>query len=101
LIQHHLPPLEEVFGSPGKVKVLFILAIRKELNITALAKEANLNHTRLKEHLTELENFGLIREKRFGRIRIVAYNDVNVAARKICDFLKSWDVKSKYQISMV
>lgn len=85
-----LPPIERIFGSRGKLKILILLSHEKEQNITAISRKTGLNHTRVKLHLEELQNYEIIDEKRFGRIRIYQINTSEVAGYKIKQFLNSW-----------
>ena len=61
-----------------------------EINVTAIARETGLNHTRVKIHLKELCDTGVVQEKSFGRIRIYQINDNYDWSRKIKKFLKDW-----------
>lgn len=62
--------IEEIFSSKGRVKILKILSEREELNISAIAKKAGLNHSTTNFHLKKLCEIGIIEEKKFGKIRI-------------------------------
>lgn len=62
--------IEEIFSSKGKVKILKILSEREELNVSAIAKKAGLNHSTTNAHLKKLRELGIVEEKKFGRIRI-------------------------------
>ncbi|MCS7098103.1 MAG: winged helix-turn-helix domain-containing protein [Candidatus Methanomethyliaceae archaeon] len=62
--------IEEVFSSRGRVKILRILSERGEINISAIAKKAGLNHSTTHSHLKKLCEMGIVEEKRFGKIRI-------------------------------
>lgn len=63
-------PIEEIFSSKGRVKILKVLSERGELNISAIAKKAGLNHSTTNTHLKKLCELGIVEEKKFGRIRI-------------------------------
>ncbi len=84
-------PIEEVLSSRGRVKIIKILSQYGELNISAISKEVNLNHSVVKDHLKFLENLGIIHEKRFGRIRIYEYQEHNVRAHSLKQLFKIWD----------
>ena len=62
------PLMSKVFGSVGRVKILELLSINDELNITAISRITSLNHSRTKVHLESLIEMELVQEKRFGRI---------------------------------
>ena len=57
--------LEDVFSSKGRVRILKLLAELGELNVSAISRSINLNHSAVKEHLKFLTKVGLLREKRF------------------------------------
>ncbi|MDH5646134.1 MAG: ArsR family transcriptional regulator, partial [Candidatus Heimdallarchaeota archaeon] len=65
-----LPPLEHIFNSQGKIKILVELTKNEDLTITSLGKKVKLNHSNLKGHLNKLCDLNIVIEKRYGRIRI-------------------------------
>ncbi|NIP66826.1 ArsR family transcriptional regulator [Candidatus Bathyarchaeota archaeon] len=85
--------IEEVFSSRGRVRILRVLAEMGELNISALARRAKLNYSTANEHLGVLEQAGLVRHKRFGRIRIFRFNDGDERARAIRQLVETWEKK--------
>ena len=89
--------VEDVFSSRGRVRILRILSEIGELNISEIARRAGLNYTTTNGHLQVLEKAGLIRHKSFGRIRIFRFNEENVKARAIRDFMELWDQENKRQ----
>jgi len=91
-----LPPIVSVIGSIGKLKILELLAIEGEVNVTAISNKTGVNHTRVKIHLESLLDLNIVEEKRFGRIKIYKLNAYNEASKKIGIFLRSWS-KSKIE----
>lgn len=87
--------IEDVFASRGRVRILRILAEIGELNISALARRAGLNYSTAREHLRVLEAAGLVRHKRFGRIRIFRFNDGDARARMIQRLVELWEENAK------
>ncbi len=85
-----MPPIERIFGSLGKVRILVLLAQMQELNISAISRQTRLNHTRVRLHLNDLCELNIVKEKRFGRISIFKINDSEIGGHRIKDFLKSW-----------
>ncbi|MCH7663069.1 MAG: helix-turn-helix transcriptional regulator [Chloroflexi bacterium] len=67
-----------------------MLEKKEELNITAISKLTNLNHARVNSHLFDLVELGIMREKRFGRIKIYSIDKSESAGSLIADFLGSW-----------
>ena len=87
--------IEDVFSSRGRVRILRILAEIGELNISALARRAGLNYSTALEHLRVLEEAGLVRHKRFGRIRIFRFNEGDARARMIRALVELWEENAK------
>lgn len=87
--------IEEVFSSKGRVKILRILADIGELNISEIARRAGLNYATTNQHLQVLENHGLIRHKKFGRIRIFRFDEENPRARMIKNLIEAWEQANK------
>ena len=83
--------LEDVFSSKGRVRILKLLAELGELNVSAISRSINLNHSAVKEHLKFLTKVGLLREKRFGRIIIYQFRDSNILAHSLKQLFKIWD----------
>ncbi len=61
---------EELLGSRGRIRTLQILAESGELNISEVSRRTGLNYTSVERHLAKLVKLGLIKEKRYGKIRI-------------------------------
>jgi DNA-binding transcriptional ArsR family regulator len=78
-------------SSKGRVRILRILADIGELNISDIARRAGLNYATTNQHLKALENRGLVKHKRFGRIRIYRYNEENPKARMIRQLMEQWE----------
>ncbi|KPV63307.1 MAG: Bacterial regulatory protein, arsR family [Candidatus Bathyarchaeota archaeon BA1] len=83
-------PIEDVFSSKGRVRILRILAEIGELNISEIARRAGLNYATTNRHLQELEVFGLVRHKKFGRIRIFRFNQEHPRAEIVKRFIDLW-----------
>ncbi|MBS7609266.1 helix-turn-helix transcriptional regulator [Candidatus Bathyarchaeota archaeon] len=84
------PSLEKIFSSPGRLRILLALATNKEMNIMELIRRTGLNHTTVDGHLKVLQGFGLIREKRLGKVRMCSLNDENPRAKALREFFILW-----------
>lgn len=62
--------MEDILGSKGRIRVLKVLSERRELNISEIGRRTGLNYSSVDRHLEKLEELGLVREKRYGKIRI-------------------------------
>jgi len=89
--------IERLLGSRGRVRLLGILSYKGEMNITRLAREANLHHNSALRHLEFLSREGILTEKRFGRVRIYALNTNNQSALAIMRLFRSWPASDKKQ----
>lgn len=61
---------EELLGAYGRIRVLRVLSESGELNISEVTRRTGMNHTSVKRHLEKLREMKLVREKRYGKIRI-------------------------------
>jgi DNA-binding transcriptional ArsR family regulator len=83
--------VESVFSSKGRVRILRVLCRVGELNISGIVRKADLNYATANKHLELLKKANLIREKRFGRIRIFQFNSENRRAKAIKALLNDWE----------
>ena len=83
--------VEDVFFSKGRVRILRILVEIEEVNISEIARRAGLNYATTNKHLQALENAGLVRHKRFGRIRIFRFNEEDSRAILIKKLIENWE----------
>jgi len=88
--------IEDVLSSRGRILILKTLAEMEELNISAIARVANLNHSTTTQHLSFLKKVGLVQEKKFGRIKIFRYKIENVKARSLKKLFEIWKNENKY-----
>ncbi len=82
--------LEKIFSSKGRIKIVKVLVEEGELNISEIAKRANLNYSTTNQHLNFLEKVGLVQEKIFGRIRIYRFRTENIKAQAIKNLFEIW-----------
>ena len=88
--------IEDVLSSRGRILILKTLAEMEELNISAIARVANLNHSTTTQHLNFLTKVWLVQEKKFGRIKIFRYRIENVKARSLKKLFEIWKNENKY-----
>ena len=82
---------EDILSSKGRVKILKLLALNSEMNISNIVKKAGLNHSSVKKHLIFLKKIDFIQEKQFGRIRIYRYRLENLKARALKNLIVFWE----------
>ena len=72
---------EQILGSRGRIRVLRVLAESGELNISEVSRRTGLNYSSAERHLVKLEQLGLLKEKRYGKIRIFEVLFKNLVVR--------------------
>jgi DNA-binding transcriptional ArsR family regulator len=80
---------EELLGSRGRVRVLRVLSESGELNISEVGRRTGMNYTSVERHLERLRDMGLLREKRYGKIRIFEALFRTISIR----FEKGWGIR--------
>ena len=83
--------IEDVFSSRGRVKILRLLVEIGELNVSEIARRVGLSYATAKQHLSVLEQFGIVRHKSFGRIRIYRLNEESPLAGLVKNFVEAWE----------
>lgn len=83
--------IEDLLGSKARIKILKVLALNNELNISLIISKTKLNHSLVVKHLNLLKSFNLIQEKKFGRIKIYRYKIENIKARSLKKFIEIWE----------
>jgi len=81
---------EEIFQSKGRIKILKILSEEGELNISEIARRAQINHNSTRYHLNFLVKANIIQEKTFGRIRIYRFKIEDMKVRAIKNLFEIW-----------
>ncbi|MHA1339873.1 MAG: ArsR family transcriptional regulator [Promethearchaeota archaeon] len=83
----------DVFNSKARAKIIEVLALYNELNISEIIKKTSLNHSCVKEHLRYLESINFVQEKQFGRVKIYRFRDENINARALKKLIELWSVE--------
>ena len=87
---------EEILSSKGRVKILKLLALNNEMNISSIVSKAGLNHKSVKNHLIFLKGIDFVQEKQFGRIKIYRYKLENLKARALKNLIVFWENFNEY-----
>jgi DNA-binding transcriptional ArsR family regulator len=82
--------IERVFETSGKVKILLLLIDHEEMNISQIVRLSGLEHSSVQKHLKSLCDRHLLKEKRYGRIRIFALEDRNPYVVLLKRFFADW-----------
>ena len=88
---------EELLGSRGRIRVLRVLAESGELNISEVGRRTGMIYTSVERHLNRLREMGLLREKRYGKIRIfeALFNNVTVRFERNRGVRVETDIRSR------
>ncbi len=69
--------LEELLSSKGRVKVLNIMLEYGALNLTEIMRKSGLSYTSVVRHLEYLKKVGIVKEIRYGKLRIFLLEERN------------------------
>ena len=83
--------IEDIFCSRGRTKIIKLLALRDELNISKIVKLTRLNHLSVKNHLIFFKKINFVQEKKFGRIRIYRFKIENLKAKALKNLIEFWE----------
>ena len=83
--------IEDIFSSRGRTKIIKLLALRDELNISKIVELSRLNHLSVKTHLIFFKEIGFVQEKKFGRIRIYRFKTENLKAKALKNLIEFWE----------
>jgi len=82
--------VEEVLSSRGRVRILRVLVEVGGLNVSGIARRAGLNYSTTRHHLEVLERLGVVRHRRFGRVRIFQLNHQNPRVEILKKLIEVW-----------
>jgi len=83
--------IEDVFSSRGRTKIIKLLALQNELNISKIVELTGLNHLSVKTHLFFFKEIEFVQEKKFGRIRIYRFKSENLKAEALRNLITFWE----------
>lgn len=75
--------------SKGRYKILQLLIQAKEVNISEIARRANLAHMSTHTHLALLKRIGMVEERTFGRIRLFRLREDDKKCQLIKEFFEN------------
>jgi len=82
--------LDELFSCRGRIKILLVLFEHGEMSMSELARRSGLNYTTTEKHVEVLARKGLVKERRWGRARLVSLNMEKPETRLITFFFEKW-----------
>jgi len=87
--------VEDVFSSKLRMKVLKILILMGELNVTEIARRLSANYKTTDRHMRVLEGEGIVKHKMFGRIRLYRLNELSPKTRAVRNLIEVWEQANK------
>jgi predicted transcriptional regulator len=91
IIPSEIVNFEDIFSSKGRTKIIKLLALRNELNISKIVDLTGLNHLSVKTHLFFFKEINFVQEKKFGRIRIYRFKTENLKAKALKNLIQFWE----------
>lgn len=85
-----LVAIEEVFSSKGPMRILKVLTEIAELHVSDIARRTGLNYSATNQHLRVLESLGIVRHKKYGRVRFFRFDTENPGAKMIRELIEAW-----------
>ncbi len=82
---------EEVFRTRGKVRTLVALTKDLSLNLGQIVEATCQNHNNAVDNLAELVKEGLVRETKYGRIKVYALDESNPKVSAMRRFFAFWE----------
>jgi len=79
----------KILGSKVKIKIILALMRLGEANISRIVKETSSHYYTVEKHLRELEELGIVDERRLGRVRVFSLNYENPRVPVILELIKS------------
>jgi len=83
--------VEDVFSSRLRMKIVKTIARVGELNVSEIARRLSVNYETTNNHLKILEDEGILRHKKFGRIRLYRIDERSLKARAVQNLLDVWE----------
>lgn len=66
------PVIEKAISSRGAMRILELLSRRGDLNISEITRRLGLNHANVQRHIGVLTEAGILKESRYGRVKIIS-----------------------------
>lgn len=88
----------DLLGSKVRTRIIHTLCRIPELNISAICRNARVNNFTAQQHLKQLVAWGIVEEKRFGRIRIYRLRREVSEVNALVRIFQLWDKSAPPQI---
>ncbi|RLG45074.1 MAG: hypothetical protein DRN81_02925 [Thermoproteota archaeon] len=82
--------LSEIFSSRYKTKIIELLCIYGDVNVTKISKTTKVSHSQVLRFLDFLTEKKIVTLRRFGKIKIYSLNTDNPRAILLKEFFERW-----------
>jgi len=83
--------IEDVFSSKLRMKILKILTLVGELNVSQIARRLRANYRTTNEHLKVLREEGIVNHRIFGRVHMYKFNRSSPKALAVQNLIQVWN----------
>lgn len=83
--------IEEILGSRSRLRILKLLYMLGELNLSEIARRIGVNYREAKKQVQILEAAGIITCKRFGRIKLYRLNEPSNRVKALEALIEAWE----------
>jgi predicted transcriptional regulator len=83
-------PLEDVFCSRIRIRILKILMQLGQLNVSDIANRLSINYSATLTHLRILEQSGIVQFRLYGKIRLCRLND-SPQTKAMLQVIETWE----------
>ena len=87
--------IEEIFSSKTRVRLIKLLVEFGEVNISEIVRRLGANHTVVEAHLDRLKTFGIVEERRIGRVRLIRLRKDDEKVRLIAELFERLESEPK------
>ncbi|NVM03093.1 MAG: winged helix-turn-helix transcriptional regulator [Candidatus Helarchaeota archaeon] len=85
------PPLEEIFSSKYRIKILNVLADEDDLSIAEISSRCDIAYIACATHLKYLSSHNILKERLDGEIEIYQFRKEYENVRALKHFMKLWN----------
>jgi len=80
--------IEQILSSRNRIRILKYLLVKETANISMISRELNIHYLNVKEHLDFLEEKGIVKRRKYGRVTIYSLNNSNPMVYSLKRFLE-------------
>ena len=92
-----IPPLDRVFSSSGRIRILTLLSEVEQMHLTEIAKRTEQSYSAAERHLDDPSKAGIVEERDYGRVRVFKLNLTNDRAKLLQELILKWNHNQELQ----